>query len=251
MAGYNNNNKGGYNNFDLNQYETVKSRKVRLRNDHPDSVIMPLPLSDLNYAGNYVLMGALIWKDKKNYESKSIEIIDKIGEMAAKATPQNAGVIMTSIGIISGADGVGYSLSIAGGKGADKNAWVENAEESAVGRALDNMGYHSGSASQEEIKKVEHIQEAQQTRVQLENQINAMYGTLMSQGQNPQYLSQIVSQTVKPFNQLNELSPDELQKLLNALQNINGQGAYQSQQQYQQTPPPPSNVPLGAPAPPR
>lgn len=236
-----NNKKAGYNNFDLNNYETVKSRKVRLRNDFPNSVIMPVALSDLNYAGNYVLIGALIWKDKKDIIKEEMK---NITEMVSKVTPQNAGVVMSTIGILTGADGVGYSLSIAGGKGADKTAWVENAEESAVGRALDNMGYHSGSASQEEMKKVQHIQEAQQTRVQLENQINALYGQLFAQGQNPQYLSQVISQTVRQFNHLSELSPDELEKLLNALQSINGQN-----QQMQQPPQQNNVMPLGAPAP--
>lgn len=245
MAGYNNNRNNNGGGFDLNRYETVKSRKVRLRNDHPESVIMPLPLSDLNYAGNYILMGALIWKDKKDMNQDNLL---RVHELVGRATPQNAGVVMASIAIATGADGVGFSLSMAGGKGADKSAWVENAEESAVGRALDNMGYHSGSASQEEMKKVEHMQEVQQERVTLENSINAMYGTLMAQGHHGQYLHQVVSQAVKPFQQLSELSPDELNKLLNALQSINNQGAYQQQQQQPQYTQPPM-APPGAPAP--
>lgn len=224
--------KGNYNNFDLNKYETVKSRKVRLRNDYPDSVIMPLPLSDLNYAGNYILMGALIWKDKKSFAEITMETMEKVSELAEKANPHNAGMVMTTIGILTKADGVGFSLSIAGGKGADKNAWVENAEESAVGRALDNMGYHSGSASQEEMKKVEHMQQAQQERVLLENQINAMYGQLMQQGHNPQYLTQVISQAVRPFTHLAELSPLELERLLNALQSINDKSNYNQQNDH-------------------
>jgi hypothetical protein len=245
-----NNNKGNYNNFDLNNYENVKSRKVRLRNDHPNAYIMPITLSDVNYSGNYILMGALIWKDKKTIEERSFDLMEKMAAAAEKATPQNIGVIMASIALLSGADGVGHSLSVAGGKGADKNAWVENAEESAVGRALDNMGYHSGSASQEEMKKVQHVQDALQNRVQLENQVNSLYGQLMAQGHNPQYLSQVVSQSVRPFNQLNELSPDELEKLVNALQSVGGQGAYQAQQQQYNNQPPSGapNVPVpGAP----
>lgn len=238
-----NNNKGGNKGFDLNKYETVKSRKVRLRNDHPDAFIMPLPMSDLNFAGNYIVMGSLIWKDKKTFAELDADVLAKLSTITAAANPQNAGLILTTIAILAKADGAGYSLSMAGGSGADKNAWVENAEESAVGRALDNMGYHSGSASQEEIQKVTHMQEVQQARVQFENQINAMYGTLMAQGHNPQYLSQVVAQTVKPFNQLGELSPDELEKLLNALHGIGGQGAYQAQQQQ------PQGAPVGMPIP--
>lgn len=253
MANYRNgNNQGGgnYGNFDLNKYETVKSRKVRLKNDHPNSIIMPLPMSDLNFAGNYILMGALIWKDKETLQKLDPAVLREIREMASHTNPQNVGVTLISISILALADGVGYSLSMAGGKGADKNAWVENAEESAVGRALDNMGYHSGSASQDEMKKVTHMQEVRQTRVTLENQINAMYGQLMANGHNPQYLSQVVSQAVKPFQQLTELSPDELEKLLNALQSINGQSAYQQQQPAPQGPPPNYAPPApGAPAP--
>jgi hypothetical protein len=227
-----NNNNGGNGSFDLNNYEKVKSRKVRLRNEHPEAFILPFPMSDLNYAGNYVMMGALIWKDKKAFSKLEPIHLDNIQKLAEKANTQNVGMVMAAIAIQSSADGAGYSLSMAGGKGADKNAWVENAEESAVGRALDNMGYHSGSASQEEILKVQHMQDAQQHRVQLENQINAQYGTLMQQGHNQQYINQVTSQTVRPFQQLNELSPDELENLLNAYLAVGGQGAYQAQ--YQQ-----------------
>lgn|GEM_PF-2918550 len=239
-------NNGNYNNFDLNNYETVKSRKVRLRNDHPNAHILPFPMSDLNYAANYIVMGALIWKDKKTFDELDSSIHEKIANIANTVTPQNAGLALASLAVLAKADGAGYSLSMAGGKGADKNAWVENAEESAVGRALDNMGYHSGSASQEEMKKVQHMQQVQQDRVRLENQINAMYGQLMAQGHNPQYLSQVISQTVKHFNHLHELSVDELEKLLNALQAVGGQSAYQQQVQQNGS----VNIPVpGAPAP--
>lgn len=247
MAYNNRNNNGNYNNFDLNSYETVKRRKTRLKNDHPNSVIIPLPLSDISYAGNYVLMGALIWKDKKTYDELPFEQLAEMTKLTASATPQNAGVVMTAIAVLTKADGVGFSLSMAGGKGADKNAWVENAEESAVGRALDNMGYHSGSASQEEMKKVEHIESVMKEKVQLENQINAMYGQLMSQGHNPGYLTQIMSQNVRPFNQLSELSVEELQTLLGAYQAVGGQ-SYQQQVQQQPTQQAPQMIP-GAPAP--
>ncbi|PVC74975.1 hypothetical protein C2I27_03555 [Priestia megaterium] len=244
---YNNNNKKS---FSLDNYETVKSRKVRLRNDFKDSLILPLPMSDLNYAGNYILMGALIWKDKKTFEQLDASAHERLAQISQTATPQNAGIALASIALITKADGAGYSLSIAGGAKADKHAWVENAEESAVGRALDNMGYHSGSASQEEMVKVEHMMQAQQTRVQLENQVNSMYSSLVQQGHNTQYLGQIISQTVRPFAQLNELAPDELEKLLNALQSAGNQGAYSaSQQQAQQNPQAAPNFVPGAPSP--
>lgn len=217
---YNNNKNGNYNNFDFNKYETVKSRKTRLRNDYPDSIIYPLPLSDINYANNYVLIGALIWKNKETFNSLDVDTIEKMTNLAATTTPQNAGMVMASIGIAAKADGIGYSLSIAGGKGADKNAWVENAEESAIGRALDNMGYHSGSASQEEMQKVQHMQEVQEQRVQLENQVNALYGQLMNQGHNVNYINNVIQQSVGQFTQLSNLSVDQLNNLINSLQSV-------------------------------
>lgn len=230
--GYNNNNKN--NKFDLTKYENVKSRKVRLRNDHPNAFILPMPMSDLNYSGNYVLMGALIWKDKTAFENLTPDVLEKMAEISVKATPQNGGLLLTAIAVMTKADGAGFSLSIAGGTGADKNAWVENAEESAIGRALDNMGYHSGSASQEEMAKVQHMIDATQQRVQLENQINSQYSTLIQQGHSSAYVGQVIGQTVRSFQQLSELSPDEMSKLLNALLNLGGQSAYQQQQSPQQ-----------------
>jgi hypothetical protein len=220
---YNKNSKG-YNNFDLSKYETVKERKVRLRKDYPNSIIYPIQLSDASQSYNYVLMGALIWKDKAVFENLDPSVLSKVAELAEKATPNNVGVIMATIGILTKADGVGHSLSIAGGYGADKNAWVENAEESAVGRALDNMGYHSGSCSREEMEKVQHVEQARNNRLQLEQEINNMMITLTQAGYHPQYLMQIVSQSLRPFQTLNELSLQELERLQDILSNQLQQG---------------------------
>ncbi|OXB94882.1 hypothetical protein [Parageobacillus galactosidasius] len=213
-----NKNTKGYNNFDLSKYETVKERKVRLRKDYPNSVIFPIQLSDASHSSSYVLMGALIWKDKSVFEQLEPAVLEKVAELAQKATPSNVGIIMTTIGILTKADGVGHSLSIAGGYGADKNAWVENAEESAVGRALDNMGYHSGSCSREEMEKVQHVEQARNSREGLEQEINQMMISLTQAGVQPQYIYQIVSQTLRPFNTLNELAVHELEKLKEILQ---------------------------------
>lgn len=206
--------------LDLSNYEKVKQRKERLRNDYPNSLIYPIELSDSSQSYNYVLMGALIWKDKKVFDELTPDIIEKVTELASKATPQNAGIIMATIGILTKADSIGHSLSIAGGYGADKNAWVENAEESAVGRALDNMGYHSGSCSRDEMEKVEYMEQAQQNRQQLEMEINNLLITLTSNGFSHQYIGQICAQTIRPFNTLNELSPNELQKVKELLQSL-------------------------------
>ena len=238
----------GYNdqkkNQSLNQYETVKSRKTRLRLEYPDSVILPIPLSDLNYVTSYVLMGALIWKDRKQFESVQFENVQKLAE---GVTPQNAGLVMASIAIQTNADSSGFSLSIAGGKGADRTSWVENAEESAVGRALDNMGYHSGSASKEEMEKIQYMLDLDKQRVMLENDINSTYTELIGKGLSDQQLGQIISQAVKqPFRYLTELSIQELEKLLGDLKKAGGPN-----NNHQPPQSPPNNLPpVGSPAPP-
>jgi Asp-tRNA(Asn)/Glu-tRNA(Gln) amidotransferase A subunit family amidase len=216
MAYPNKNNNGGGGSFDLSKYETVKQRKTRLRNDHPNSVIYPMQLSGAGYSVNFVLHMALIWKDKAEM-NMTPEVIAAIADLAKSVNSDNAGVIATSIALISKADSVGHSLSIAGGPKADKNAWVENSEESAVGRALDNLGYHSGSCSQEEIIKVQQNEQAQQVRVALENQINGTLMDMASRGINLQNVYQLCSQNTKPFTHLYELSVDELEKVMNIL----------------------------------
>jgi hypothetical protein len=213
-----NKNTKGYNNFDLSKYETVKERKTRLRKDYPNSIIFPIQLSDASQSYNYVLMGALIWKDKSVFEQLEPAVLEKVAELAQKATPSNVGIIMATIGILTKADGIGHSLSIAGGYGADKNAWVENAEESAVGRALDNMGYHSGSCSREEMEKVQHVEQARNQRQDIEQEVNQLMITLLQAGVQQQYIYQVVSQSIRPFNVLSELSMQELSKLKEILE---------------------------------
>jgi hypothetical protein len=220
MANYKNNNGnflGGGGSFDLSKYETVKQRKTRLRNDHPNSVIYPMQISGVHYASNFVVHIALIWKDKAT-KNNSPEAIQAVTELVKSVTPDNAGIVATTIGLILNADSVGHSLSIAGGPKADKNAWVENSEESAVGRALDNLGYHSGSCSQEEILKVQQNEAAQQERVRLENEINGILMDRASRGVDLRNLHHLCVQATRPFTHLHELSTTELQKVLGILQ---------------------------------
>jgi hypothetical protein len=205
---YNNNNKG----FDLSKYETVKERKKRFEKDHPNGILLPMQLSDAGQSFNYVLTGAVLFKDKTEME-RDPAILKEVADLAKNTTPANAGVIMGTISLLLKADSFGHSLSIAGGPKADKNAWVENAEESAVGRALDNAGYQSGSCSKEEIEKVQHVEQARTDRSQKEMTINNKLMQLSSLGYNAQYVYQLCSQSVRPFQVLSELSFEELDKV--------------------------------------
>ncbi|MBR2246325.1 MAG: hypothetical protein IJ880_04755 [Bacilli bacterium] len=213
----------------LDNYETVKERKTRLKNDFPDSLILPMFLSDPTQSFNYALIGALIWKDKKVRDELSVEAIESISNIAQKATQQNAGTIMSSIAILAKSDAAGYSLSIAGGNGADRNAWVENAEESAVGRALDNLGYHSNSASKEEMEKVQYVEEARKQRQQHDNHVNNLIIQLNQLGYTGEYLQNVCAQSVRPFSNFHELSLEELMAVENTLQAILNQSNTQNQ----------------------
>jgi hypothetical protein len=211
-----NNNYGGGGSFDLSKYETVKQRKTRLRNDHPNSVIYPMQISGVSYANNFVLHIAMIWKDKADM-NVTPEVVQAVADMSKSVTHENAGVIATSIALLMKADTVGHSLSIAGGPKADKNAWVENSEESSVGRALDNLGYHSGSASQEEMIKVQQTEAVQQERVKLENEINGILMDRAGRGSNLSNLHMMCQQATKSFTHLHELSTGELETVLGVL----------------------------------
>ncbi|QHW35779.1 hypothetical protein GZH47_33335 (plasmid) [Paenibacillus rhizovicinus] len=215
---YGNNNKGNAGNggFDLANYETVKQRKVRLRKDYPNSIIHPMTISGIGYANNFVMHVAMVWKEKTEM-SLTPEVVAAISDLAKSATHDNAGIVATTIAIMTRADSVGHSLSLAGGPKADKNAWVENSEESAVGRALDNLGYHSGSCSQEEMIKVGYTEATQQQRVRLENEINGILMDLAARQVNLVQLHQECIRRTRPFQQLHELSVDELTTIQNFL----------------------------------
>jgi len=119
----------------MDHYETVKRRKLRLREDHPNAVVIPELVSSATDAERFVIFRAKIWLEREDYK---------------KGTEP---------------DSVGYSLSLAGGAGADATSWTENCEESAIGRALDNLGYYGDKrvedpkCSKEEMQQAKHNKE--------------------------------------------------------------------------------------------
>lgn len=120
-------------NFDLNNYETVKERKKRFYGDYKDGRIIVEQINSgrdlLDFAEfkAYVYLSAQDQKDGlPKATGHALELRDK--DMAVS----RSGKQYESVNFAS---------------------WTENAEESAVGRALDNAGYAS-SPSREEMKKV-------------------------------------------------------------------------------------------------
>lgn len=118
--------------FDLNNYETVKERKKRFYADHPDGrIYVTAQKADEKCA----LFRAEIYKTREDHITNTPTATGYAYEERDTELQKNK--------YGKEYESVNYS------------SWVENCEESAVGRALDNAGYASNNkCSQEEMKKV-------------------------------------------------------------------------------------------------
>jgi len=118
--------------FNLNDYETVKERKIRFYKDFPDARIsVSIVNQDLDDKAVVKAEVYTCLEDQKNGcprgEGFALEIRDK--ELSKNKYGKDY-------------ESVNYS------------SWLENCEESAVGRALDNAGYASNAkCSKDEIQK--------------------------------------------------------------------------------------------------
>jgi len=116
--------------FNLQDYETVESRIKRFYETFPDGRIIT------DWESSYQVDGASpnVWVIKAY-----IYLTD--GDQATNL-PKSTG----------------YAFEIDGGPGANKTAALENAETSAIGRALANMGMSGNKrASREEMEKVSRV----------------------------------------------------------------------------------------------
>jgi hypothetical protein len=111
--------------FNLDDYETVESRINRFYADNPDGRIVCYELtSKADRAKGYWVVRAQIFMDHEDQHA-----------MTPKAT--------------------GLAFEIEGTAGANATAALENAETSAIGRALANAGYSGNKrTSREEMAKV-------------------------------------------------------------------------------------------------
>jgi len=110
------------NKFNLEDYETVKSRKKKFYEKYSDGRII---VKHLEVNDSHALFMALGYKDKED-QANSLPCA------------------------------TGYAQEFKGqGSFANKTSWTENCEESAIGRMLDNAGFSSNNrCSKEEMGKV-------------------------------------------------------------------------------------------------
>lgn len=117
--------------IDLSKYETVKERKKRFYLDHPEGSIIVECINPESILDHALFKATIIDKQRIISTGYAHEIRDKELKVSSYGKEYES---------------VNYT------------SWVENCEESAVGRALDNAGYSGNDkCSQEEMKKVERI----------------------------------------------------------------------------------------------
>lgn len=126
--------------FDPTKYETVKERKERFYKDYPDGRIIVELLNPDFSVNEYALFKASVYltlEDLKNNLPKATGYAMEVRDKELKTS--NLGKQYES---------VNYS------------SWTENAEESGIGRALDNAGYSGNKkCSLEEMEKAQRMTE--------------------------------------------------------------------------------------------
>lgn len=121
--------------FNLNDYETVAERLKRLHADHPNARVITYNETTLQdrQVSTWVVK-AEIW----------LPMFEIWEDAPAQDDPENSWYLKAT----------GYAFEVDGGKGPNATSALENAETSAIGRALGNMNYVGDKrASREEMAK--------------------------------------------------------------------------------------------------
>ena len=157
-------------NFNLENYETVKERKKRFYEKYPDgSIVTEL----VHFEKGHVVIRASVYRNKEEQE---------------KGLPT----------------GVGHAEEFQGQGGfANKFSWMENCDESACGRALDQAGFAGNSCSREEMQKVKNHEETEKTKGNFEDAVKKIN----------QCTFKSFGVTLKNLNELFEWTDEEKDKL--------------------------------------
>jgi hypothetical protein len=170
--------------FDLNNYETVKERKKRFYADYPDGrIICNIEHCNLEYA----VIKTILYKNKEEQKEGLIYATGNALEL------HDTELKKSKYG--KEYESVNYS------------SWLENAEESSIGRALDNAGYSGNNkCSKEEIIKSQKNSKVQHKIKQLQKEI--------------QDYALAKELTEKQQNAVNKLNTYNVQQLKDILQKI-------------------------------
>lgn len=123
--------------FNLDEYETVKERKLRFYKAYPKGAIIP-ELVNLDTLKTHAVFKVRVYETKDHI---------------ANNTPRGVGYALEIRDLEKSISNQGKEY-----ESVNYTSWTENAEESAVGRALDNAGFASGTGpSREEMQKVERM----------------------------------------------------------------------------------------------
>jgi len=137
--------------FDLAAYQTVKQRKDLFAVDYPEGVALPILITDPKDIGKEAAYIVPIFRTTEERRDGA--------ERLAKTIAESGNIDLRLAILIMAPVAIGTAYECAGMTGASKTSWTENAEESAIGRALDNAGYHgNGKCSREEILKVKEVE---------------------------------------------------------------------------------------------
>jgi hypothetical protein len=132
-------------NFNLDEYELVEDRIRAFYNDYPDGRIVSYDLtSEADRAKGYFVVRAQLFLDHGDQEDN-----------CPKAT--------------------GLAFEIEGGAGANRTAALENAETSAIGRALANADYAKGKRpSRQEMEKAQRGPAKKDAKIAPESAVTAI-----------------------------------------------------------------------------
>ena len=126
--------------FNLNEYITVKERKVKFYKDNPDGRIVVKNVTPEEYHMDYAMFYVEVFLNKEDQEQQLPKATGTALEIRDKDLKQGKNGMYESVNYTS---------------------WTENCEESAVGRALDNAGYSGNNkASKEEMEKIDRNKKA-------------------------------------------------------------------------------------------
>lgn len=115
--------------FNLDEYDTVASRIKKFRSEHPNGRMATEIISATGETGSTRwVVRALLWTDRWEDRDMTIKRVEP--------------------------DATGLATETDGEEGVNETSALENAETSAIGRALANLGYSGDKrASREEMQK--------------------------------------------------------------------------------------------------